>query len=403
MKKLFSFLFALFFTVNVLAQNPTIINTSTGLMLNPPERKTGNVTIQVDPASSFWGTFAPTNTAVRVSTLEGRTNNWNFIATYGITNGQSGVTLYSASPMADPVDNTRLVNAGWVRSLLQTGTEFYNSSNINASVSFQGGSAFLYTNALPAAISVRTYSSLTNGQYLGAVVTPTRYSQVSGPVVVDAYLTKGAAGSLTVKPEIYFSSDLTNWWGDYSGASQSITTGTNLYTWVVSFPTATSNTPFYVLRALKVVAATASPSMTISVGGATPSHIMFSSPSMLTIDYATTAGTASNSLATATVPVNIGSLGGSNTLDFATGAYQSALVTNALVLMPPTNGTHGARLEVWLKASGADRTLNFDAAVVRPSDSAASFPKTMTSNLTYIVLLRNSSNVWWLTSLVGGY
>jgi hypothetical protein len=104
-----------------------------------------------------------------------------------------------------------------------------------------------------------------------------------------------------------------------------------------------------------------------------------------------------------TTPVAIGSISGSNTLDFATGAYQSALVTNALVLMPPTNGTHGARLEVWLQASGAARTLDFGAAIVRPSDSAASFPKTMTSNLTYIVLLRNSSNVWWLTSLIGGY
>ena len=108
-------------------------------------------------------------------------------------------------------------------------------------------------------------------------------------------------------------------------------------------------------------------------------------------------------LTPSTTPVAIGSLGGSNILDFATGAYQSALVTNALTLLPPTNGTHGARLEVWLKADGGGQTLNFDAAIVRPSESGIIYPKTLGTNLTYIILLRNSSNVWWLTSLVGGW
>ena len=120
----------------------------------------------------------------------------------------------------------------------------------------------------------------------------------------------------------------------------------------------------------------------------------------LTASYVVTALTASY---VDTTPVNIGSISGTSSLNFAVGKYQSAVATGPLVLAPPTNGSHGARLEVWIKDSGTGTTLDFDPAIVRPSDSAASFPKTLTSNLTYIVLLRNSSNVWWLTSLVGGY
>lgn len=104
-----------------------------------------------------------------------------------------------------------------------------------------------------------------------------------------------------------------------------------------------------------------------------------------------------------TTPVNIGSISGTSSFNLAVGRYQSAVVTSPLVIAPPVNGTHGARLEIWLKDSGTGTTLNFDPAIIRPSDSAISFPKTLTSNLTYIVLMRNSSSVWWLTSLVGGY
>jgi hypothetical protein len=60
-------------------------------------------------------------------------------------------------------------------------------------------------------------------------------------------------------------------------------------------------------------------------------------------------------------------------------------------------------LELWITANGADRSLTVTNAVKIPSDSALTWPKTLTSNLTYIVLLRCSGTNWWLTSLVGGY
>lgn len=65
MKKILILTVALLaFCSNLFADNPTIVNTSTGLMLNPPTKKTGNITIQVDPASSFWGTFAGANSVI---------------------------------------------------------------------------------------------------------------------------------------------------------------------------------------------------------------------------------------------------------------------------------------------------------------------------------------------------
>jgi hypothetical protein len=94
---------------------------------------------------------------------------------------------------------------------------------------------------------------------------------------------------------------------------------------------------------------------------------------------------------------------GNVTINFASGIFQQLVITNTTTLLVPTNGTTGSRLELWITANGADRSLTVTNAVKIPSDSALTWPKTLTSNLTYIVLLRCSGTNWWLTSLVGGY
>lgn len=51
------------------------LTASTGLVVRTIQ--SGRWTVGVDPGSPFWAMFAPTNVAVRVSTIEGRTNVWN--------------------------------------------------------------------------------------------------------------------------------------------------------------------------------------------------------------------------------------------------------------------------------------------------------------------------------------
>lgn len=209
-----------------------------------------------------------------------------------LTNGQSGVSLYSTTP--GTVDNSLLVNAGFVRSLLQSGTFFYNSSNLVAGSFINGAQAFQYQPTVDATISTRTYSGVTNNQYIGATMTTQTFTSVSGPATIEAYLTKGGSGSATVLPEIYFTIDGTNTFGDYAGAAQTITTGTNLYSWVMSFPTTTTNVPFRVVRQLKVISQTSTPDITLSVGGARDSRISFGTPMVGTDYIAASSGTGSN-------------------------------------------------------------------------------------------------------------
>jgi hypothetical protein len=101
---------------------------------------------------------------------------------------------------------------------------------------------------------------------------------------------------------------------------------------------------------------------------------------------------------------NIGNVSGTLTPNYSTSSWQAASLTDATTLAVPTNGTAGARLELWLTASGADRDLTLANQIVVPSDSAFVSPKTLTSGKTYIVVLRSpNGSAWWLQSLVGGY
>lgn len=105
---------------------------------------------------------------------------------------------------------------------------------------------------------------------------------------------------------------------------------------------------------------------------------------------------------TSVVPTNTGNITGIVTLD-ATSAFQKAALTGNVTLDAPTNGSEGKTLKLWLTASGADRTLNRDAAIKIPSDSGLALPKTLTSGKLYIVLLQHNGTNWMLVSLVGGY
>lgn len=102
-------------------------------------------------------------------------------------------------------------------------------------------------------------------------------------------------------------------------------------------------------------------------------------------------------------PYAAGNVTGATTLDVANGKFQVATVTGNLTLNPPANGVEGSRLELWLTPSGANRNLSLHASILIPSDSAVSFPKTLTNGDLYIVTLRHNGTAWMLVTLVGGY
>ena len=110
------------------------------------------------------------------------------------------------------------------------------------------------------------------------------------------------------------------------------------------------------------------------------------------------------SLAAFSTPYNAGNLAGPTAaLDYANGLFQKAALTGNVSLNVPSSGVEGARLELWLTASGANRALDLNASIKTPTDSAISFPKTLTSGKSYDIVLRYNGSSWWLASLVGGF
>jgi len=103
------------------------------------------------------------------------------------------------------------------------------------------------------------------------------------------------------------------------------------------------------------------------------------------------------------IPYNAGNITGSTTLNTANGAFQKAALTGDVTLNAPTGGSEGLKLELWLTPSGANRNLSLNVAILIPTDSAISFPKTLTSAKTYIVLFKHNGTAWMLASLIGGY
>jgi hypothetical protein len=80
------------------------------------------------------------------------------------------------------------------------------------------------------------------------------------------------------------------------------------------------------------------------------------------------------------------------------GAAAGAGITDVLPAAPSA----GDRAKYYIKPAG-DKTLDFATAILKPTDSGLSLPKTMTSGKTYIVLMEYNGTAWMLVSLVGGY
>lgn len=101
-------------------------------------------------------------------------------------------------------------------------------------------------------------------------------------------------------------------------------------------------------------------------------------------------------------PYNAGNVSGDVVFVVSDGEIQKASLTDSAVVQVPSGGSEGSELELRLTASGANRNLSFNANIEIPSDSAVSFPKTLTSGKTYIVKLKRGATKWALVTLVGG-
>jgi len=95
-----------------------------------------------------------------------------------------------------------------------------------------------------------------------------------------------------------------------------------------------------------------------------------------------------------------------NTPD-ASVSFQNVTLTGDMVLNSPTNAQYGMSWQLWATCDTNNHNFTFAPSIVIPSDSSFASPKLLTSNKTYIILLKYVSNGvttnWGLASIVGGY
>ena len=100
---------------------------------------------------------------------------------------------------------------------------------------------------------------------------------------------------------------------------------------------------------------------------------------------------------------SIGEVAGTSSLDYNNGYLQSGNITGSLYFNVPLNGSDGKSLELWLTASGSNRTVNITSSVLRPSNSSTIWPITLTSGLTTHFKFHYFDGKWVLSSMVGEY
>ncbi len=85
------------------------------------------------------------------------------------------------------------------------------------------------------------------------------------------------------------------------------------------------------------------------------------------------------------------------------GLYRKTTLTGNMTLNPPTNPVDGMKWKYRVTASGADRTLTVNAAILAPSDGTFAGTKVLTSGLSYLIQLEYWGSAWHLETLIGGY
>lgn len=278
--------------------------------------------LTVAHASAVTNGYPWTNIALAYLPLSGGTETGPVLSTSSTTNAPSA---------------TELATAGWVRSLFSGGFLYYASTNIVAGATNNdtaGQPVYAFVPTIPSSSS-RSYVNPSALTYVGAVMTTNTFTFLDSPVTVNAYmaLTTGGGDAMTLNPELYYSYDKTNWFGDWDCQAQNIVGGvTNLYQFVITFPaqTATNSSGFYIERRFRVKTKGGTPTLTFLVGTNTASgtnnasHISLSGPN----SAAGNAYLANNQTFTGTNTFTQTIIGNSST---ATTATNLVFLTNALV------------------------------------------------------------------------
>lgn len=107
----------------------------------------------------------------------------------------------------------------------------------------------------------------------------------------------------------------------------------------------------------------------------------------------------------AATPYNAGNLTGDVTLSLTDGSAQFGYMSGSTVFLVPT-GTPvecGSEITMTIQWANSAFTLDFHANIQRASDSAATFPKTLTAYKSYVFKLKYMGGAWCLVSLIGGF
>ena len=94
---------------------------------------------------------------------------------------------------------------------------------------------------------------------------------------------------------------------------------------------------------------------------------------------------------------------GANVLNYNNGPIQKVTMgAGAVSDLTISNGADGAELELRVKGH-ATTAYNLTTTLAVPSDSALTWPKSITSALTWIYKFKNVSGTWKVVSQVGGF
>jgi len=132
-----------------------------------------------------------------------------------------------------------------------------------------------------------------------------------------------------------------------------------------------------------------------------------SSMSVLSASYAETASYALNGGGSSPSPTPT-TLTYSSTLtvDSSLVTIGRVAMTDAMTVAAPTNPSDGAKLELWITATGGSQTLTLDSAIYISSNAMAG-PYTLTSGGLYILVLQydgtDHGGAWRAVSLTGAY
>jgi hypothetical protein len=261
------------FTGNqIMGAGSIFFDTSTGVMLNGNQIALDNIYARGGGTNYLWNNWHYTKPATNfayvgsASTVQFWNNTLLGVGDLGYGNSVDGTISGNGSGLTNL--NTTTVSNGivtWTRGLFDgAGVSYYVTTNIavgftNADVA--GGSNFAYNTTSPFP-GLRSHTAPANGTYFGSVTTTNRFLQLNAGAVANSYLSSsngsGTAGPL-VKAELYISYNGTNWFGDWSGPSFSITESqTNMYSSLFPNPsyTSTNASGFFVQRRYKMITQT---------------------------------------------------------------------------------------------------------------------------------------------------